>query len=249
MIIHKLIAQHLRHRDDADFYRLQARDAIQWLERHGVQLTPATTALDLGCGHGIFGSELAQHGCHVTFADEANCLCPELASAPFRRINIDREDVSQLGRFDLVICSNVLEHLSKPRDFIADAGKLLHANGHLYLSWTNWLSPWGGHEFSPFHYLGSRRGHRLYDKLTGRKRIHTPYQDLFPTYIGRTLKCIRQQPGLRVLQVAPRYYPEFAWLMKIPGLREFLAWNCAVLIRRQRDVVTRPSLHALAPGL
>jgi len=32
--------------------------------------------------------------------------------------------------------------------------------------------------------------------------------------------------------LAPRYYPELAWVMRLPGLREFLAWNCAVLLAR-----------------
>jgi SAM-dependent methyltransferase len=233
MIIHKLIAHHLAHRDDPGFYALQAQDAIGWIERSGVPLGKMTKVLDLGAGHGIFGAELMKRGCQVVFADEANLLMPEIASAPFHKINLDRDDIKFLGTYDLVICSNVLEHLSKPFDFIASAAQLLNPKGHLYLSWTNWLSPWGGHEFSPFHYLGSRRGHLLYDRLTKRQRLHTPYLNLFPTYIGQTLRFIRQQPELDVVRAAPRYYPEFAFLVSFPLLREFLTWNCALLIRKK----------------
>jgi 2-polyprenyl-3-methyl-5-hydroxy-6-metoxy-1,4-benzoquinol methylase len=233
MIIHKLILQHLRRGDDPEFYRLQAQDAIQWIERQGVSFGPNTAVLDLGCGHGVFGGELLKLGCSITFADESNTLLPEVAKMPFHRINLDRDDLSSLGSYDVVICSNVLEHLAKPFDFIATLPRLLHPRGTFYLSWTNWLSPWGGHDFSPFHYLGPRTGHRVFDRLVNRKRIHTPFETLYPTYIGAVLRAVRRQPELQIVKVAPRYYPELAWLMSIPGLREFLAWNCAVLLRRK----------------
>jgi hypothetical protein len=67
----------------------------------------------------------------------------------------------------------------------------------------------------------------------GRERKHNPFENLFPTYIGRTLKVISRNTNLKLLAMAPRYYTEFAVLMRIPGLREFLAWNCALLIGRR----------------
>ncbi len=232
MIIHQLIRHHLRHQDDAGFYRLQALDAIGWIEESGVHLGRATRALDLGCGHGVFGAELAKRGCQVVFADEDNYLEPEVAAAHFTRINIDHDGLTRLGTYDLVVCSNVYEHLAKPTAFLESMAQLLNPGGALYLSWTNWLSPWGGHEFSPFHYLGPRWGPSLYDRWVGKRRKHTPYHNLFPTYIGRTLRLIRRRPDLRVIKAAPRYYPELSFLMYVPILREFLAWNCALLIAR-----------------
>jgi 2-polyprenyl-3-methyl-5-hydroxy-6-metoxy-1,4-benzoquinol methylase len=233
MIIHKLILQHLRHRDDQGFYVLQAQDAIAWMGKHGVGFGPNMSALDLGCGHGILGAELLRLGCKVTFADETNTLLPDAAKAPFQQIDLDCDDLAILGTHDVVICSNVLEHLAKPFDFIGALGRLLRPQGHFYLSWTNWLSPWGGHDFSPFHYLGPRMGHRVFDKLVKRNRIHTPFETLYPTYIGPTLSAIKRQPELQIVAVAPRYYPELAWVMRIPCLREFLAWNCAVLLQKK----------------
>ena len=234
MIIHKLLLQGFKHGDDAVFYSLQARDALRWIAASGIKPGPNTTVLDLGCGHGILGAEAAKSGCQVTFADETNFLLPGIQGT-FRPFNIDREELARLGEFDLVICSNVLEHLSKPEQFLASAHTLLKPGGVLYLSWTNWLSPWGGHEFSPFHYLGARRGHLLWDKFVGRnrrKRKHTPFENLFPTYIGHIFRVIRRNPRLRVIRAAPRYYTEFAFLLRIPVAREFLSWNCALLIQR-----------------
>ena len=232
MIIHKLILRHLSHRDDPQFYLFQAQDAIRWIERQGVRIGAGVKALDLGCGHGIFGAELLQRGCAVVFADYGNGLLPELKATEFREIDIDREPLAKLGEHDLVICSNVLEHLAKPSRFIESIPSVLSPGGVLYLSWTNWLSPWGGPEFSPFHFLGPQRGHLIYDRLIGQPRIHTPYVNLFPTYIGQVLREIRKQPRLRMRKIAPRYYPEFSWLSRIPVLREFLVWNSAIVIER-----------------
>ena len=232
MIIHRLIARHLKHGDDAEFYRLQGDDAINWLIKQSVALGPQTRALDLGCGHGIFGRLLTEHGCPVTYADQEKQLAPDLSSEPFFAIDLDHDSFAKLGQHNLVICSNVLEHLANPDRFLAECRSILLPGGHLYLSWTNWLSPWGGHDFSPFHYFGPHTGHRIYDRLIKKKRIHTPFKTLYPTYIGDILQKIAHLDGLEVVRTIPRYYAEFAFLMKIPWLREFTAWNCAMLIRR-----------------
>ncbi len=232
MIIHRLIAHHLKHGDDAAFYQLQADDAIQWLTAQSIPLAPETHALDLGCGHGIFGATLMKKGCQVTFADQSNALDPGLKEAPFHAIDLDHDPYSPLGTYDLVICSNVLEHLSDPDRFLKHCREILNPGGHLYLSWTNWLSPWGGHDFSPFHYLGPHWGPKIFDALIGRKRIHTPFETLYPTYIGSLLRQIRALEGLDVRATVPRYYTEAAALMHLPIIREFIAWNCAMLIQR-----------------
>lgn len=233
MILHRLLARFMRCGDDPEFYLLQAQDAIRWLQESGVALGPQTRALDLGCGHGVFGAELVKKGCSVTFADEENYLLPEIANAPFRKINIDRDELATLGEYDLVICSNVFEHLSKPKQFLDSAHKLLAPQGRLYLSWTNWLSPWGGHDFAPFHYLGAGAGQWVFDRIVRRKRKHVAFVNLFPTYIGAVLRQIRQSQNLRLLKAAPRYYTEFGFILKVPVVREFLAWNCALLLGRK----------------
>jgi SAM-dependent methyltransferase len=233
MIIHKLIAQHLSHRDNEDFYQMQAADAIRWLKGKGVRLGPEVRALDLGCGHGIFGAELLKQGCDTTFADEQNLLLPEIRGARFLEFNIDREDLKKLGQYDLVICSNVLEHLSKPMPFLESIQNLLSPRGQFYLSWTNWLSPWGGHEFSPFHYLGPKTGVRIFDSVVRKPRFHTPFVNLFPTTIGAVLRKIRNNPAVEIQSMAPRYYPELALIMRLPLIREFLTWNSALLLRRR----------------
>jgi 2-polyprenyl-3-methyl-5-hydroxy-6-metoxy-1,4-benzoquinol methylase len=230
MIIHKLLLRYFRHGDDEEFYTCQASDSIRWLQAAGVPLGPSTRALDLGCGHGIFGRELLKMGCQVTFADEINILVPEVQSARFLKINLDGEDMAVLGKYDLVICSNVYEHLARPEKFISEMERLVEPGGKFYLSWTNWLSPFGGHEFSPFHYLGARTGRKLKMALSGKPTKHRVGENLHITYIGTTLRLIRAHSRLRIERTAARYYTEFSSVLKVPVLREFLAWNCALLL-------------------
>lgn len=235
MIIHKLIASFLRSGGGSpEFYGLQARDAVRWLRRAGAPIGNGATALDLGCGYGDFGAELARAGCEVTFADDSDYRLPNFRNGRFLQINLDQDELATLGAYDLVICSNVLEHLGKPERLISGAAQIVRPGGCFYLSWTNWLSPWGGHEFSPFHYLGTRLGPKAYERLTGRRRIHRPYVDLFPTYIGQVLRQLRLNKELRIVKMAPRYYPELALIMNVPWLRELLAWNAAILLRRKQ---------------
>ena len=160
-------------------------------------------------------------------------LEPELRSQPFLSVDLDKDDYRSLGTYPFIVCSNVFEHLASPQRFLSQIGQTLEPGGWLYLSWTNWLSPWGGHDFSPFHYLGPVWGPRLYDRLIGKPRIHQPFETLYPTYIGQTLDWIRQEPHLECLHCVPRYYPEFAWITQCPLIREFLAWNTALLIRKR----------------
>jgi SAM-dependent methyltransferase len=222
--------EHIRHGIDRDFSGIQARDSIAWLKKSGVKLDETTRVLDLGCGNGYFGAEFLKIGCDASFADVDDYVSSEIPEHRFYKIDLNMDDLSFLGRYDLVIFSNVFEHLAEPARLIALIDKLLAPKGALYFSWTNWLSPWGGHEFSPFHYLGPHLGPRACDRVVGKPRVNVPFETIFLTYIGRTLRMIRRNTGLRIVRMAPRYYSELSFITRVPILREFLTWNCAILI-------------------
>jgi SAM-dependent methyltransferase len=233
MIFHRLALRFILHKDDIGFYKIMGLDTVRWLVDN-VELKPGARVLDLGTGYGVVGGELSRRGFAVTFADCEDSLIAEYAGVELELFDIERVDFSELDEYDLVVLSNVFEHLSRPEEFAGRADQLLKPGGMLYLAWTNWLSPWGGHDFSPFHYLGPRLGPRVYDRLFSRRRILNPYENLFPTSIGATLRMIRRNRSLRIVKVFPRYYPGAAFITRIPILREFLTWNCVILIERVR---------------
>jgi hypothetical protein len=43
---------------------------------------------------------------------------------------------------------------------------------------------------------------------------------------------VEARPGLVIERVEPRYYPWASFIMRIPGVREVLAWNCVIRCHR-----------------
>ena len=62
--------------------------------------------------------------------------------------------------------------------------RVVRPGGLVVVSYTNWLSPWGGHETSPWHYLG---GYVAADRY-GRRYGHPPKNrygvGLFPVSVA-----------------------------------------------------------------
>jgi 2-polyprenyl-6-hydroxyphenyl methylase/3-demethylubiquinone-9 3-methyltransferase len=99
------------------------------------------TALDVGCGAGLLAEPLARLGATVTGIDAA----PEVIAvardhAAERGLDIDYR-VSAIealeGRFDLVTCMEVIEHVADPAAFLASLAQRLAPGGLLVLSTPN----------------------------------------------------------------------------------------------------------------
>ena len=73
----------------------------------------------------------------------------------------------------------MLEHVPDPAGFADELVRVVRPGGLVVLSYTNWLSPWGGHETSPFHYLGGRRAIRLYARRYGHPPKNRVGENLF----------------------------------------------------------------------
>jgi SAM-dependent methyltransferase len=193
--------------------------------------------LDLGCGPGWCAAMLAEAGADVVAGDL------DVAGVAEASVKVPRVVVADAARtpfpdatFDGVFCSNVVEHTPEPRVLLAEIERVLRPGGWAYVSWTNWLSPWGGHAIAPLHYLGPQRGLRVYRRLFGEpKGKNLPYDGVWPTSIGEVLAWVRAQGGLVVERAIPRYYPSQSWILRVRGLREVVTWNCLLLLRRQNS--------------
>lgn len=106
--------------------------------------------LDLGCGGGSLGAALkAKHGCRVvgvTFdPDEAKTAAGKLDAV----VTADLSDhpLADLGAFDCVVCSHVLEHLARPDQVLERVRGLLPGGGTVVVGLPNALHWKGRAEF------------------------------------------------------------------------------------------------------
>ena len=88
--------------------------------------------------------------------------------------------------------------------------RVTRPGGLIYVSFTNWLSPWGGHEWAPWHYLGAERARARYRRRTGRPAKHTLGENLFAVHIGPTLRQVRARDDVTVVSARSRYWPFLA---------------------------------------
>jgi 2-polyprenyl-6-hydroxyphenyl methylase/3-demethylubiquinone-9 3-methyltransferase len=99
------------------------------------------TALDVGCGAGLLAEPLARLGAKVTGVDASSDLIAvarEHAQAMGVEVDYRAADVLEIqGRFDLVTCMEVIEHVAEPAAFVGTLAKLLAPGGLLILSTPN----------------------------------------------------------------------------------------------------------------
>jgi 2-polyprenyl-6-hydroxyphenyl methylase/3-demethylubiquinone-9 3-methyltransferase len=105
--------------------------------------TPLTgkTTLDVGCGAGLLSEPLARLGARVTGVDatpQVIAVAREHAAARTLEIDYRVGDVQEVdGRFDLITCMEVIEHVADPAAFVKALAKRLADNGLLVMSTPN----------------------------------------------------------------------------------------------------------------
>lgn len=93
---------------------------------------------DLGCGNGYMTGRLAELGYDIVGIDASETglqiARQSYPKARFFQSVIDGRLGSHIdGKFDLVVSSDVIEHLYRPSDLVEDARSLLKPNGQLLI--------------------------------------------------------------------------------------------------------------------
>jgi SAM-dependent methyltransferase len=213
------------------FYRALALDSVTQVEEF-IPLA-GRTVLDVGAGPPQFAEAFRDRGARYLAIDHD---ADELAGHPTGAAVVARAERLPLcdGSVDIAFSSNVVEHVPDPAALGDELVRVTRPGGVVVLTYTNWLSPWGGHETSPFHYLGGRRAVRRYTRHHGRRPKNRIGENLFPVSVAWGLRWARDQPHAELLAARPRYYPAWAaGLLRVPGVREVATWNLLLALRRR----------------
>ncbi|MBW9216700.1 class I SAM-dependent methyltransferase [Mumia sp. zg.B53] len=138
------------------------------------------------------------------------------------------------GAFDVTYSSNVLEHVERPWRMADEMVRVTRPGGLVAISWTLWYGPWGGHETSPWHYLGGEYAARRYERVRAQRPKNRFGTSLFKVTAADGLSWARNAEHLDLLDVFPRYHPGWArWVVHVPVLREVACWNILIVGRRR----------------
>jgi SAM-dependent methyltransferase len=213
------------------FYGLLAADSVAVVEEFAA--LSGRTLLDVGAGPPEFAEKFAARGAaYIAVDSDSTALTPSLAGHAL----VARGEALPVrsGAVDVAFSSNVIEHVRDPAGLADELVRVTRPGGLVVLSYTNWLSPWGGHETSPLHYLGGARAGRIYARRYGHRPKNLVDENLFRVSVRWGLRWARACPDAQLLAARPRYYPSWASrLVQVPGLREVATWNLLLVLRRR----------------
>jgi SAM-dependent methyltransferase len=224
----------LREQTDPDFfYGTLAKDSVAQLA--GFTALEGATVLDVGGGPGYFADAFRGAGAtYVGMEPDAGELTARGSAEPGTVRGSGEALPVRTASVDICYSSNVLEHVRSPWTMAAEMVRVTRPGGTVFLSYTPWFSPWGGHETAPWHYLGGQRARRRYRRRHGTEPKNRFGESLFAVTAGGALRWAASCPDVELVRAFPRYHPWWAmWIAAVPGLREVLSWNFVVVLRRR----------------
>ena len=217
--------------EPAAYYAKLARDTSRQLSQY--QDLNGRLVVDVGGGPGFFVREFREAGalalCLDTDTGELAAMGhPGHGSAVGSALRLPLAS----GVADVCFSSNVLEHVADWRAMLAEMVRVTRPGGIVFVAFTNWLSPWGGHETSPWHYLGGERAARRYQRRHGKAPKNRYGCSLYPVSVADALDWARAAPEVVLVDAVPRYLPDWTRpLLRVPVMREFLTWNLLLVLQ------------------
>ncbi|TIC88581.1 class I SAM-dependent methyltransferase [Nocardioides sp. GY 10113] len=222
--------------DPARFYTALAEDSAAQVASY-TELD-GRLVLDVGGGPGYFRRAFQARGARYLALDaDAGELAGAGEIEEGTVLGSGMELPFRDGCIDVCYSSNVLEHVPDPWRMADEMLRVVRPGGLVFLSYTVWFGPWGGHETAPWHYLGGMRARRRYRRRHGHEPKNRFGESLFPVTVRDGLAWARRQrlvDGVDVVDLAPRYHPRWArWVLRVPVLREVVTWNLVIVLRRR----------------
>jgi SAM-dependent methyltransferase len=224
-----------RHEQDDPrrFYTALAADSVGQLGAYAD--LGGAVVLDVGGGPGYFRQAFESAGA-TYFALDADVgeLSGQGTIAPGTVIGDGMRLPFADASVDVCYSSNVLEHVGDPWRMADEMLRVTKPGGTVFLSYTLWWGPWGGHETSPWHLLGGRYARRRYRRRLGKEPKNRFGESLFAVTARAGLRWARRQQRAEVLTTVARYHPRWAaWVVRLPVLGEVLSWNLLIVLRKR----------------
>jgi SAM-dependent methyltransferase len=140
--------------DDPDrFYTLLAEDTVALIERY--QPVARQRVVDVGGGPGYFAKAFRSSGAVSVFVEPYwEEMTARGRALGYGIVGDGLKLPFADGSFDISHSSNVLEHVVSPKILFDELIRVVRPGGVVFLAFTNWFSPFGGHEMSAWHSLG-----------------------------------------------------------------------------------------------
>lgn len=219
--------------DPEGFYTLIADDAV-WLVSHHVDLAGKQVA-DFGGGPGFYSDAFRRAGARSVVID-ASYDEITLHGRRSRHAVVGRAEHPPFadGSVDIAFSSNLLEHVPDLSAVADRITRVVRPGGLVVLSYTVWLGPWGGHETSPWHYLGGHRAARRYERRQGHPPKNLYGESMYAASAREGLRWARSRADLELLEARPRYLPPWSrGFLRVPGVREMVTWNLWIVLRKR----------------
>lgn len=219
--------------DPDRFYSHLAADSVEQIRLY-TDLANAVV-VDVGGGPGYFADAFDRLGATYIPLDAdagelrlhgrqpaANTVMGDGTALPFATTSVD-----------VCYSSNVAEHVERPWDMANEMVRIVKPGGWVFLSYTLWYGPWGGHETAPWHYFGGRYAARRYSRKHGHPPKNNFNESMFRTTAQEGLAWARGQQDAVLVDSFPRYLPQWSWpVAMLPGVREVAAWNLLLVLRK-----------------
>jgi len=182
---------------------------LRVIENH-LTIEPGWEVLDLGTGRGRFGLHFAARGCRVLGLDVNPDMIEFACEAAHERgvgdrFEVRRGDAADLrecgdGRFDVVLCMELLDHLPDLDRALAEARRVLRVGGRLIFSYVPSESLYGllGNAYRALH-ARKERGEPAISRTysLGEVRAHLGAQSFsLDRYWGIGALCLNAQTRL-----------------------------------------------------
>jgi ubiquinone/menaquinone biosynthesis C-methylase UbiE len=167
--------------------------------------------LDAGCGTGDVSSMCSALGARVAAIDAYEPMLRKARDRYDNGFSLIRGSVESLpfepSTFDMVLSTDVIEHLLDPNAFLREARRVLQPGGHLVVATDNATNFW-----VVVKWLKQPRGRRRRSESAQRS-----YRQHFPV---RTLKRMAEEAGLRLTRFDT--YPDVASVPAVGKLLEIV---------------------------